>query len=509
MNFQTVLSQIGTQDLRSYNLFETFIISLIQHHLRQNNKTLKTRQRYRVLERGLFQIDAVAPEGIDEIPGPTLLDIRYSFNERAIYSSDRLKSLFTNLGFIASENQFRSVLLIYPIELREESKERIISKAQPWPEGIEIVIWDAKVLSGLVEQHKDYASDLIRNLATLRLKEAIERESEDWANQREQYIEQLQRAYTDNDLTLFLGAGVSIDAGMPDWNSLLDALFVTLLTKKLTTGLDVRDDEIDQIVKRLRHVDDPSPLMAARYLRRGLSDSTMGDLEPFLNTVTEVLYRLIDPKKGGKSALLAELARMSLPRRSGPKVRAVVNYNFDDLLESALNDAAVMHRSIFREGELPTRDELPIYHVHGFLPRKRELYDELDKSTLVFSEEGYHELFLDPYHWSNLVQLNLLRENTCLMIGLSLTDPNLRRLLEIAARRNGPGRHYALMRRIDIDEFMQDNGKQVVKSRKTPVQVFLENHHRINEELFSELGLTIVWFENYSEIPKLLRKLQE
>src|SRR5690606_21315200 len=132
-----------------------------------------------------------------------------------------------------------------------------------------------------------------------------------------------------------------------------------------------------------------------------------------------------------------------------------------------------------------SRDELSIYHVHGFLPRDRSGYDGLEKSTLVFSEEGYHELFTDPYHWSNLVQLNLLRETRVLMIGLSLTDPNLRRLLEIAGRRNGPGRHYAFLRRLSPTAFTAQDGKNLVNARSDTVDAFLDNHHRINEALFA------------------------
>jgi hypothetical protein len=100
-------------------------------------------------------------------------------------------------------------------------------------------------------------------------------------------------------------------------------------------------------------------------------------------------------------------------------------------VERDLATKGALHKSIYTESEVYDPDELPIYHVHGFLPEDDSKYNDLDKSTLVFSEEGYHHIYTDAYHWSNLVQLNSFRENNCLMIGLSMTDPNLRRLLDI------------------------------------------------------------------------------
>jgi hypothetical protein len=61
------------------------------------------------------------------------------------------------------------------------------------------------------------------------------------------------------------------------------------------------------------------------------------------------------------------------------------------------------------------------------------------ENQIVFSEDSYHDQFVDPFSWSNLTQLNKFTQNTCLFIGLSMTDPNLRRLLDVAVRRDGEG----------------------------------------------------------------------
>ncbi|HDK9808218.1 TPA: SIR2 family protein, partial [Klebsiella pneumoniae] len=144
--------------------------------------------------------------------------------------------------------------------------------------------------------------------------------------------------------------------------------------------------------------------------------------------------------------------------------KSVITYNFDDLLERQLISNSILHRCIYTNNESFDPDELPVYHVHGFLPENRKLYDGLDKSTLVFSEEGYHHIYSDSYHWSNLVQLNSFRENSCLMVGLSMTDPNLRRLLDISSKNIERSKHFTFMKRISSNEFCyEDNAGKKIK----------------------------------------------
>jgi hypothetical protein len=57
---------------------------------------------------------------------------------------------------------------------------------------------------------------------------------------------------------------------MPDWNTLLNSLFVTYLTQEFDSDGEVVDSDISELVTRLNTVDEPSALMAARYLRKGL-----------------------------------------------------------------------------------------------------------------------------------------------------------------------------------------------------------------------------------------------
>ena len=336
---------------------------------------------------------------------------------------------------------------------------------------------------------------------------AISKPVRDWKQERDEIIDNLRKYYQKGQFSLFLGAGVSSSAGMPDWNTLLNSLFVTYLTQEFGGDVAIGDRDIGELVKRLNKIDEPSALMAARYLRKGLSKRD-GEAKEFIDAVTKNLYKLRNAKRPIDSDLIKSITSMCLPRRTGAKVKSVVTYNFDDLLERQLTTNAILHRCIYTDNESYDPDELPVYHVHGFLPENRNPYDGLDNSTLVFSEEGYHQIYSDSYHWSNLVQLNSFRESNCLMIGLSMTDPNLRRLLDISSKNIERSKHFAFMKRLSSAEFCHEeiDGKETkVIDNVDAAEKFLERHHTLNEELMKELGVTIIWYESYDDIPEIIK----
>jgi hypothetical protein len=147
------------------------------------------------------------------------------------------------------------------------------------------------------------------------------------------------------------------------------------------------------------------------------------------------------------------------------------------------------------------KNELPIFHVHGFLPSKGKLPDNAD---IVFSEDAYHTQFIDPFSWSNLVQLNYLNTSTCLFLGISLTDPNMRRLIDVSKRKSGKDEinHYIIKRRYKIEDLTIDPTK---KTGNSLVKI-IEN---IEEQDAKNLGINIIWISEFSEIPNIIKQIDK
>jgi hypothetical protein len=153
--------------------------------------------------------------------------------------------------------------------------------------------------------------------------------------------------------------------------------------------------------------------------------------------------------------------------------------------------ARIENKSIFSEVTKHEPYQIPIYHVHGYLPR----IGQLPGGDLIFSEDAYHGQFMDPFSWSNLIQLNKLTQNTCLFVGISLTDPNMRRLLDVAWRKS-PEKiltHYIV--------------KKVPKSSTGEVMAKISKF--LEEQDANELGLNVVWIEEFSELPVFLKSIAD
>lgn len=312
--------------------------------------------------------------------------------------------------------------------------------------------------------------------ALFQKREAISREE----NNIEEKIDLLKKALIDNQLTLVCGAGVSRDSSIPTWNELL----VNILNEVYSNGCDL-NTENQVTAESLLSLMPQSNLILGKYLKIILKDDFNKIVQKHLYLYYNQFYEFEPINPNLETNMMKAIVELSRPKRRGKRLESIITFNFDDLIEGALSKHNIEHTSIWKEGQAYGIDALPIFHVHGFLPNKRDI----EEPNLVFSEESYHSQFIDPYSWSNLIQLNTFSTNICLFVGLRLSDPNLRRLLDISWRRNQRCKHYIIMK------------KTPQKSRTAEISTMLF------EQDANSLGLNVIWCSDYSEIPDILLKI--
>lgn len=500
MNIENIIDELlSNNNNRSYAMIETLVFKVLTKYIEDDGKKLLTDYRFKnSTHNSIFRFDAYAPNGFSTYQGATIFELKAYRNKNSLMSISN--TLYKLLGYIDSVDiEIKNIIFIVTLDLSEDYKVKLKDNFQNG-NNVNVELWDLSTLRSIFNKYPELVKSTIDNISELvlnhQLYESINYDSYYNNNKFENHLSNLRKCFFNDELVLFLGAGISIDAKIPTWDNLVSDLLVSLLSNKLKEfKIELSYAERDFIINNLKNSNGNSPLLLARYIRQGLK-------EIFIDTLTQILYKSCV----NESSLLNAITKLCKPVRNGIGIRGVVNYNFDDLVEYNFLKHDINYRSIFREGDIPTVNELGIYHVHGFLPRTLEEYSNLSKSLLVFSEEGYHNLTLDPYNWSNLIQLNYLRENTCLFIGLSLTDPNLRRLLDIASRKqeSDAPKHYAILKR----ELYHNKKHTTPHINFDNIQKFDTVNQKLQEEYFKELGLNILWVDDYNQIPSILDKIR-
>lgn len=281
-----------------------------------------------------------------------------------------------------------------------------------------------------------------------------------WQVKRDLLIKNAHDRYFYGKNTFFLGAGVSKDANFPGWEELLNIIGKNLIAQKKISLNESNAYMSD---------DNGSSLIRARYLKTYVGRSK----SRFVQAIRKALYS----KEPEPSKLLGVIANAI---KDG-KVLETITYNYDELLENYLDELEYPYSTVDCQNR-PSPAGFPILHVHGFVPKlsSDKLYDE----NVVLSEDDYHTLYRDAFHWANIEQMHALLQTTCYFIGLSLKDPSLRRLMDIAHMHGThDAEHFAFLKRGEFQE-----------PRKA-------------EDIFLSMGTNIIWYEDYKELPDLIHRI--
>ena len=228
---------------------------------------------------------------------------------------------------------------------------------------------------------------------------------------------------------------------------------------------------------------------------------------------------------------IAHICRNSLYGKRG--IKLVISYNYDSLLETALGDYPF--QVIFKSDSLQ-RGKLPIYHVHGYVPLN---FAEFTDHEIVFTEDQYHRSAKDAYSWANPVQIQALSSLTGLMIGLSLSDRNMRRLLDAVSQIPIETNNYALLKepvwkKPDDTELRRINEKVILYSHRfedsgvktdilsssavdnvcqDQINSIIDEVRHVDVEqqtfILEQLGIHPIWYRDHDEIPQIFNAISQ
>lgn len=470
----------AVSELEASTAFDYFALSALQSYAKIRNERILMEYRLQKV-----RFDAMLPNGISENKKRTYVEIRTAWNISTKEYLARIANVLT------SDECF---LLVFGDQLSANEKHKRLKEIKAIL-SCDVMVWDYDdFLTQIVDKTDDvsYLSSPRKTLAEGALLRAPD--SKEQREIKQLRLEQLKQAYEAENLTLCLGAGVSHDAGIPLWNELIHKLLVLMINYK-TQGEFLNQEELARITQLATSNQEDSPLTQVRYIRAAFEVDERGE---YYELVRKVLY---EKKVQMSSSLLNAISKLSKPERNHIGVKGVITYNFDDLLERKLQAKGIKYNVVYREEDLADVSVLNIYHVHGFLPHDRKKSNPPD-TALIFSEEDYHEVYRDAYCWSNITQLNAFRENVCLFIGCSLTDPNIRRLLDISARSCTAPRHFAIMKRKSMSLPASTGSKD-----KNVLKLYQKIDDNIREAYFRTLGIDVIWVDRFQEIPAILNGL--
>ena len=347
-------------------------------------------------------------------------------------------------------------------------------------------------------------------------------------------IEKLKNAFERGDLSLYLGAGVSMPSGLPSWEQLVLMLYYDTLGADITFPLQPfpnylmaiaewmlgeKKESLDTIIRKIKRTWGNNFYdLLKQNLYLNFSENGMPVLPPGLLEANRTLESVV------------RLCAASVPGTSG--VKSVITYNYDDLLEIGLkkinrnNDFS----TVWASDTVLEEDRIPIYHVHGFIPFEGE---GSGMDDMVFSEEQYNEAYQNAYFWGNMIQMQSMSNDTGLLVGISLADRNIRRLLDAIKRAPLLSENYLLIRKPKYTVPEPDSGdiKYINKRALEYLEIMaysgIKKEHKAYDQItgiitqiydfeknyfndiYSDFGLEVLWYDDHDEVHDFICKIFE
>lgn len=181
MLIEEILSKFDDGSQKSFFSFETFILNLLKFHIEQQEKIFVSIDNIRGFG------DAFAEKGFDNFNGKTLIEIKYRLDRMpSKMLIDQLMHTFSNSDKI---NDTDNLIIINLKQVPSRYIERIVEEIKNVNNKLNVFIWGPEELGKIVNKHKKQATIIANSLFSLRLENAVTKETIDWKKERDARIE--------------------------------------------------------------------------------------------------------------------------------------------------------------------------------------------------------------------------------------------------------------------------------------------------------------------------------
>lgn len=241
-----------------------------------------------------------------------------------------------------------------------------------------------------------------------------------------------------------IGAGLSLDAGVPTWSRLVDRLINAWQRWDESPSRRLSPDNYVRLIRR----GFPSDMSVISYLRRRVDE--LDGPAAFGQVLHSALYS--DPARAELTTPAPRDVHRHLVALFHEEPGRIWTTNYDDLLEEAGRDLGLRVSTVDPNRRRITRKP-SVAHLHGFLapPDRAAGHPSPAESAVVLAEDDYHHVVGDVIGWTNRELFRLFDEYSVLIVGMSLDDPNVRRVLASIppVPTSGGVRHFAVLRASD------------------------------------------------------------
>ncbi|MDQ3724420.1 MAG: SIR2 family protein [Actinomycetota bacterium] len=276
------------------------------------------------------------------------------------------------------------------------------------------------------------------------------------------------------ELTLLVGAGASMEAGLPSWRRLVEMLLETVAAE--LPGLD--EEERAAWIEATLQRDD---LLGAGAVVEVMAGGDLSKLIP------DRLYGGQGPEAFAPGPIAHQVAEL---RKIWGEHLEILTTNYDDLLEQALIDVGTARTNIRSytqnlEPDKRAQGTVAVTHLHGLSGRTGS------PRGIVLTEEHYHSM-QRGISWQEQLVTARLQDSTCVFVGTSLADPNLIRYLYGYEAPAVP-RHAAIFVRQgepQVPDAVRDSMEEAAARRwgRCGVQAIFVDHFADAAQLLYEIG---------------------